>query len=248
MDVLNTATPPAAEATVSAAPDGIRYALDANTAGAVADFDQLSDAATVETLAEAINPADLGTRFDLAAAYGDLPGGIRSPVTPYIALVVNANRPPLDNPLFADALRQALDPSAIITALNLAGASVDFSGTGDRAAVRSALANAGWPDGVAVRLGHSAVPGAQVIAEQLRAFGIRAEVTAVGASALLESLNDGSIQIALIAWTSADERQSWVNAVGETNVIDLFSVPISYIATEGLSITFTPGGWPLAEQ
>lgn len=245
VDVLDTPTPLPAE---TAAPAGIRYALDANTTGAVADLAQLAAAAAVETLAGAVNPADLGMRFDLAAAYGDLPGGTRSPVTPHVALVVDTRRPPLDDPLFADALRQALDPPAIITALNLAGASADFSGAGDRAAVRSALANAGWPDGVAARLGYGAAPGAQVIAEQLRAYGIHAEVIALDAAALLSALSDGSIQIALIAWTRADERQSWVNAVGETNVIDLFSVPISYLAVEGLEISFTPAGWPLGRK
>jgi hypothetical protein len=252
VDVLDTPTPPAAaevaETDAPAAAQGIRYALDVNTMGAVAELDQLSAAARVETLAQAVNPADLGTRFDLAAAYGDLPGSTRSPVTPHIALVVNTNHSPLDNPLFANALRQALDPSAIIATLNLVGASADFSGAGNRASVRSALANAGWPDGVAVRLGHSALPGVQIVMEQLRAFGIRAEAVALDAAALTTNLNDGSVQIALIAWVSADERQVWVNAVGAANVIDLFSVPISYIAIEGLSITFTPAGWPLVEE
>src|SRR5262245_16264955 len=54
----------------------IRYALAANTNGLVSDLSLIQASAQIEQLTEAVNPADLGNRYDLVAAYGDLPGSM----------------------------------------------------------------------------------------------------------------------------------------------------------------------------
>src|SRR5512145_2156078 len=117
-------TPPPAvtlEAT-SAAPGVVRYALAANTTGLVADLPLLAASAQVETLTEPVNPADLGLRYDLIAAYGDLPGSARSPVMPHVALIINPAAPPLDNPELVAVIRRSLNPNEMLETLNLPGA------------------------------------------------------------------------------------------------------------------------------
>jgi hypothetical protein len=67
----------------------VRYALAANTEGFAADLELIEAVAQVEQLTHAPRLEDLGNRFDILAAYADLPGGTRSPVVPHVSLVVN---------------------------------------------------------------------------------------------------------------------------------------------------------------
>ncbi|MBC7812066.1 MAG: hypothetical protein H7175_13010, partial [Burkholderiales bacterium] len=63
------------------------------------------------------------------------------------------------------------------------------------------------------------------------------------------ALTDGRASLALIVWTEQSQRANWVTLLGETNVIDLYALPISYQALPELTISrFTPDGWPLPER
>src|SRR5689334_10569755 len=90
--------PTFASAASSANQTIIRYALAPNTNGLVSDLVLIEKATQIEALDTAINPADLGSRFDIAAAYGDIPDGMRSPITPHIALVINPKILPWSDP------------------------------------------------------------------------------------------------------------------------------------------------------
>jgi hypothetical protein len=57
----------------------------------VADIDVISESAQVEQLTEEVNSTEIGTHYDIFAAYGDLPGRTRLPVTPHIALLAYLN-------------------------------------------------------------------------------------------------------------------------------------------------------------
>jgi hypothetical protein len=101
--------------------------------------------------------------------------------------------------------------------------------------LRTDLANTGWPDGFDVRLADSEFPVA--LDEQLGVLGIG--ITRV-------PLADTNRHMMLVMWTTPEDRTEWVQQAGdESLVIDLFAIPISYWAVEGLNITFTPGGWPI---
>jgi hypothetical protein len=57
---------------------------------------------------------------------------------------------------------------------------------------------------------------------------------------------EGWLHLGLITWATADERAGWVNQIGEANVIDLYTLPISYRALPELTIAITADGWPIA--
>lgn len=231
----------------AAAPGIVRYALDANAEGLVADLDSIRLAAQVEQLAGAADPDDLGTRYDIIAAYGDLPGGQRSPVVQQIALVINPALPPTSSARFTAALRRSLGLAAMAAAL-LPGAAAESIETVPTAALRAELANAGWPDGADLTLVYAHAPGASQLAGSLDGFGLVIRLMQVSEAALPAAVEGGQAHLALVAWTTPDERAAWVERVGDTNVADLYSLPIGYLAVPGLNLSFTPSGWPLPQH
>ncbi|MBI5669060.1 MAG: hypothetical protein HZC41_13730 [Chloroflexi bacterium] len=238
------ATPASTAAPTAALPATagvIRYALAANTAGLVADLPLLEQSAQVITLETVVNPADLGSRYDIIAAYGDLPGGQRSPVEHQVALVFNPDLPPTNDNAVVAALKHAVNPTNILTSLALPGAVPQASASVPTRAVREALANAGWPDGFDLTLAVTHAPGAAPLAAALA----RVNVTVRAETVTDAAFASGAAQLALVVWTSPDDRAEWEARIGAANVFPLYTLPISYLAVPGLTISYTPTGWPL---
>ncbi|MDX1991837.1 MAG: hypothetical protein SF029_05585 [bacterium] len=225
-------------------PQPIRYALGMNTLNAVAELSLLESAAQVEQLTAPASAADLGTRFDLIAQYGQQAGWTPSEITPQVALVIDR----LENPVLMDVLRGAVDAQAIVEMLNIPGMVARPTTPLNPADLRAQLANQGRPDGFGLVIGHTFVLGVEQVTRQLETINIETRTVALSEAALLNALEEGSVQAGLFIWTSDDQRAAWQTAFGAENVIDLYSLPISYLAREGLRITFSPGGWPLVEQ
>jgi hypothetical protein len=223
----------------------IRYALAANTEGYMSELSLIQAAAQVEQLTEPINAGELGSRYDIVVTYGDLPDGVHSPVTPHIALVVRPAIPPLDHPFLINILYSSLNPQTIVDTLDIIGAVADKRDPSLPAALRTELANAGWPDGLSLSIAYADTPGALEVANDLEAAGIQARLFPMNQEDMSGAFDEGLIQGALIAWKTPNERTEWVERFGEANVIDLYSIPISYLAIPGMEVTFTPGGWPL---
>jgi hypothetical protein len=114
--------------------------------------------------------------------------------------------------------------------------------------LRQELANAGFPDGFDLTIGHTYTPGALQIAKQFDRIGLITRLLLMDESELMAAFASGQLHLALIAWTTPESRQEWAAHFGEENVIDLYALPISYLASPGLSITFTVNGWPLAAR
>lgn len=229
---LPTPSPPPA----TTAP--IRYALASDTAGTVADMTLLEQAAQVTVLDEAVNPADLGERFDLIAAYGTYPDATPSPVSVNYTLLVNNGLPPLDE--IADHLLQSIDPAVIATTLAIPGIQpFPAENTVSPAALRAELANAGWPDGIDLLLIHDPGIGSDALTAYFAHIGIRLN------PAPWQDTFD-RVDLALVTWTTTDERQKWLDWAGpQSQAIDLFTLPISYWAIPDLTITYSPQGWPV---
>lgn len=223
----------------------IRYALATNADGFVSDLALIQASAQVEQLTEPLNPDDIGNQYDLAAAYGDILGGTRSPIVPQATLILHSSAPPLDNPALLEIVRRSLNTQAIAEAMAIDGITAHNREFDVPARLRTELANAGWPDGLSLRLAYTAVPGAVQVATVLQRAGINAHIVSMNEDDLRIAFDNETIQAALVAWVTREERDSWVDSFGQANVLDLYSIPISYIAAEGLFITFTPGGWPL---
>jgi hypothetical protein len=154
----------------------------------------------------------------------------------------------VDNPLLLNILRRSLNPEIIVSALQMTGAVANTLESLPPMALRTQLANAGWPDGLSLILAYTGTPGVINVAEQLQKAGIQAQLLALAEAEVGSAFEEGRIQAALITWTILEERQDWINRFGNDNVIDLYTIPISYIATEGLKLEFTLGGWPIPAQ
>lgn len=233
---------------VSPTPAPIRYALTQASLGLVPDLDAIQADAQVIELDAPVDPADLGRRYDVVAGYGARENWTVSPTVLHVALIVNRTRPPLDETAIATVMRRALAPQAIVTALGLPGvqpAALQPMSAND---VRIALANAGLPDGFDVRLAAEPVPGAQAVADTLQAAHIGAILSAAAESDFGATLDASAPHLILAGWTNDAGKQVWIARAGEVNVIELYTVPISYLAVEGLQIRYAPGGFPLATR
>ncbi|MBZ0292400.1 MAG: hypothetical protein K8L99_07505 [Anaerolineae bacterium] len=220
-------------------PVAIRYALAANTENHVSDLNLIAAKAEITQLEDTFSAADLGTRFDVIAAYGNWPGAILSPVTPTVSLVINTSVAPFTDESIIPILEASVDPASVLEALAIP-VERSASGGSSPADLRVQLANAGWPDGFERALGHSNPPGVDEIVQQWAAIHITAYPQ------LMTQAEVNPYDLLLVQWSSPDERELWSTIFGATTrVVDLYSLPISYWAVPEVNIEFTPGGWPV---
>ena len=211
-------------------PTPLRYAVapDALPFFSQQDQTQISASAAIIPLDAPPVPSDLGVRYDLVVAVGDLAGGTLAPSPLQIGLVINSALPPLDDPTLVEIIRRTIDPQKIAAALNLPGVQAATEQPEDSTALRNQLANAGYPDGFDVTLAVQIAPGAEVLTQMLKAIGIDARLTT---------------NLSEPAHLTLTSEQT-----GNANVIPLFSLPINYSAVAGLKISFTPDGFPIAQK
>lgn len=226
----------------------IRYALMPGTSERLPDYALIAASAQVELLTQPPSDEAIGQDFDIVAGYGERAGWELSPMLARAALVFNPALPPFDNPAVISVVREAVNPQPIVTALAIPGLEPAPRESPSLADTRAALANEGWPDGFDVHAASEPIPGNTVLAAQLGRFGINAEFALLPREELEAAFDMGRLHIALVTWAAEEERQAWVSRVGAENVIDLYTLPISYIAADGLNITFTQGGWPIAAR
>ncbi len=224
----------------------LRYALDANTQYGVAELAALQAAAQVEQALTPLDAAQLGARFDVAAAYGEAAGWQRGDITPRVMLVINPE-PPF-SPEIATLILAGLDAQPIVDSLGFDGALALTPPQMSPALIREDLANRGLPDGLALVMGVAAVPGVDAVQEQLRLLNIRTRAETLTTDDIYAALSNGRIRIALVTWTTQDDAETWRELVGERYVRDLYSLPIRNIAAPDVIIDFTPGGWPLPSR
>lgn len=225
-------------------PEPIRYALAPNTQAVVADLELIRASAQVEQLTEEANPAELSNRFDIIVTYGQIPGWTQSATPVTVALVIN----PLNDPDLEAILQSSINPDPIVEQIAIEGATARTVQTTPPGDLRTQLANLGRPDGFSLIIGHSFVPGTEQVADQLRTINITSRLEVFSHDRLFDALTNGDIPLGLLTWTTPEQRDQWITAFGTENVIDLFTLPVSYLATPDLTISFTPGGFPLAER
>ncbi len=223
--------------TFPTAPPPLRYGIGANAAGYIDDIANIEAQAIIHYLPDSGNLAALGEQVDIIVAFGDWGGWERSPITPFVGLVINQRIAPFNNPELAHMLAQTIDGWTIVEQLTISGA---FGLTNETIPVRDGrvqLANNGWPDGVTITLGHLPIPGIEQIIEQMNTYGIEVQLQSFqDTEAVLAALANDRLQAAVIMYDGQQAPQE---------VIPLYGLPISYIAIENLNITFTSNGWPL---
>ena len=222
---LPTLAPPSPTA---GTPAPLRYAVAPDALPYLTDEDRslISASAQLIPLDSAPAAADLGTRYEIVVALGDLPDGTRTDSPLQIDLRINSSLPPLDNPTLADILRRAIDPQKIVSSLAFPGIQAVSAAPSDVLSIRTDLANAGYPDGFDLTI--AAAPAAAALAQLLDAVGIETRV---------------------VASVSEPTHLSFVSGQPPPdNALPLYTLPISYRAVDGLNITFTPNGFPIAQQ
>ena len=116
------------------------------------------------------------------------------------------------------------DPALVEIVGHAANASADAP------TLRRDLANAGYPDGFDLTLASRYAPGADALEQQLNALNLQTRIT---------TNPDEAAHLILTTAPTESEAQ---------NAISLLTIPIHYRTIEGLSITFTPSGYPIAER
>lgn len=225
----------------------IRYALADNTRNVPIDYATLGTALQIVQLDAPADAATVGSMYDIIVAYGDLPGGTRSPTMHHMMLVIN---PALiiNEPAVLEVLRHIVNPAAITAVLNAPGTEPAAFPSITASAARLELANAGRPDGIDLLVGYSGMPGGLIASEQLRAAGFNVRLLLLEVDQLADALREGQLHVALIHWTQPEEHAAWVAQFGEANVIELFTLPISYLAVPEIQVTFNREGWPVVSR
>jgi hypothetical protein len=228
---------PATATPIPGNPAALRYALAPNTVGSVADLGLLESRAEVIQFNEPINPDEIGTQFDLIAAYGSYADASPSPIQVTVSIILNTTLAPLDDPVLANVLQRSLDTSALAAFINIPGIQAVPHDSPPTAALRAELANAGWPDGLDFSLAYENVIALNALQALWQA--LHSQINPFP----LQNLR-GETHLILFAWSTPDQRTAFTEQFSGV-AIDLLTVPISYWAAPGLQIDYSPQGWPL---
>jgi len=244
-----TSTPAPENTAEAAAPAaaGLRYGIAPNMQGSILALAALEATGEIIPLAD-LESSALGRDYEMLIAYGALEGWQQSPVIPTVTLLLNVNAPPLNDNAVADLIGRSLNPAQIVDQTGISGFNPAALEALAPLQFRTDMANAGHPDGLALVLGHTFIPGAMTIAQQWAQVNIETRVLARAEAEIAAQFESGDMQLALIAITSPEQRREWTARLGERSVIALYTMPISYQVVEGLPITFTPDGLPIVER
>ncbi|MGQ9887800.1 MAG: hypothetical protein ACUVSX_04850 [Aggregatilineales bacterium] len=218
----------------------VRYALGASAA-ALANEPPFRSR-SVAVLEGTPDPALLGERYDIAADFGLFAGATAAPLAACVSLVINTALAPLDAAPVAEVVRSAAVSTDTLSAAP--GAQSLATPAPSLAALRTQLANAGWPDGFNVAAAAPPVPGVDRVLAALSALGIEIR-PALTAFISPETWGEDRLHLGLIVWHAAETRERWAALAGADNVVDLYTLPFGYIAAPDLELVFTPEGWPL---
>lgn len=210
-------------------PEIVRYGLLPNAA-AYAPLDIIEGTgAQVDVLTET---SDF-TAYDILAGYGLFTDWTEVPTQARVSLAIDITRPPLDTPDIAAIVRHAAQPREVLAGLDIPGAQPLTAGD-DSAALRQQLANAGYPDGFTLYGTADSAPGTDAL---LRQFS--------DANIIIRPTTSAYPHLRVNVWHEAGTRATLTETYGEENVIDLYTLPISYRAAPDLDVTFTADGWVL---
>lgn len=238
------ATPIAAIISLTATPEPtsisipeLRYGI----AGNIAPF--IGDMGTIPF--EILGADSAVTDFDLVVAYGIYDGWQQAPQAHRVSLAINPNLPPLDNQTIRDLIPGIINSQAIVDSLNIPGTqqTTELS-TESATLIRTTLANTGYPDGFQLTMAIENIPAVDVLVSQFASLSMDIRLIELRDGVLLDN------QAHLILFMSANdsERAEWLSQAGEDNIIDLWTLPISYLNNGGVSVEFTENDIPIPAQ
>jgi hypothetical protein len=241
IDIVPTSASTAVPGAAQAQP--IRYAIEATTQMLIPpdDYTAIAANAEVQTVVAPLLETDLGAHYDIVLALGDLANSSHAPEPMTIALFMNTALSPLDDSSLADVIHRRIDTEALVASLGFPGAAALPHTSEPVQALRTSLANLGLPDGFALRLGVLGAPAAEALAAQLATINVDVSINAITADN-----TEGLERFHLVLFSRA--LGGLVPEAAPENVIELYTIPISYRAVPELTVEFTAGGFPLARR
>ncbi|MCL4253312.1 MAG: hypothetical protein KJ043_06000 [Anaerolineae bacterium] len=213
----------------------IRYGIDPS----LGTIPLLMDTTYTQIVSQTpITLTDLDVTYDLAIRLGDAEGWSRLPNPITIGVIL---RPSYE---FADLIWRTIDPPEWIDTIGINGALPLHDGATPSTILRTDMANLGKPDGFTLNMGIQGFISEAQIQTQLGALFIETRPIALSTENRMELLTNGAIDMMLVSWLTETEKIEWVNLVGETNLLPLFTVPMSYIASSKLAVTLSENGLP----
>ena len=231
--VTETNTP---EPTAISIPD-LRYGIAGNIAPYIGDMGTIpydilgSDSAISD--------------FDLVVAYGIYDGWEQVAQSHRISLAVNPNLMPLNNASISNLIHGVIDIQAIVDSLNIPGSQQTTELSTESAnSIRTTLANNGYPDGFQLTMATENIPAVDVLVNQFASLSIDLRVIELSETVF----EDNQAHLILFMWAQESERAERVSQVGEDNIIDLWTMPISYLNNGAVPVEFTENGIPIPLQ
>lgn len=187
---------------------------------------------------------DFQTPYDLVVVLGKQENLTLAPERITIRLILDTTQPPLDDPEVERLVRSAFDPIRLAEAFAYLSAAPVNEGAEivDPARVRTELANAGYPDGLPITVLVDHLPRSEVLTDILRPFGINIRLISGDDTGSDVQFPSGDANAFLTG-----SNPTWLSQVDAENVINLYSVPISYRAADRIALTFDAQGFPVPQ-
>jgi|GEM_PF-966180 len=233
-DTTETLTPP------------IRYVLGPNSQNMTSIETILATDGLLIPSNSLTQESQLGVDYDVIADYGQISGWQQSPVVPTVSLVINPNLSPLNDDTITNIISNGVDGVRIINQTNISGTIPLAISTIQLSSLKTEFANMGYPDGFQLQMSIAEIPNNQSVITELNNLNIDLNITEATLETIASQLVSNRVHLAVIKWHTVSEKAVWTSAVGENNVIDLYQMPISYLATPNLTITYADNGFPLA--
>ncbi len=213
----------------------VRYGVLPNAA----DYAPLEELGRYRTELEVIDGETDVSQYDVLTGFGVYDGWTEAPVRFNVSLIINTQRPPLDVSEIADVARHAVQIDPVLDVLTIPGTEALFTESWDSNRSKEVLANIGYPDGFTIYASATSLPGTDAIMSGFAAANITVQT--------VQNLST-SPHLQVVGWHANAQRSEWEAEFGRANVIDLYSLPISYNTNGDFVTTFTDDGWVIAAR
>jgi hypothetical protein len=176
------------------------------------------------------------TQFDVMTGFGVYDGWVRTDNAPTISLVINPQLEPFNNADLLALVRESVQIPVVLQ--DIPETEVRYTPAGDTAKNKTALANLGYPNGITIFGKVDSYPGAREILGSMATTNIN----------VLAAQNATAPHLQVIGWDNATLRETYVSEFGAENVIDLYTLPISYYLNGEFLTAFTDDGWVIVSR
>ncbi|MEQ8672673.1 MAG: hypothetical protein RLP44_26090 [Aggregatilineales bacterium] len=215
----------------------LRYGVSVNATNIIPALGSNSE---LVIISEAIDPNQLGSSFDLLLTFGQVDGWTQgTPIT--VSLILLPLQPPELNIIVSDSI----SAQEIIDSLAVFGGTSLYNPARVKTELRDELANMGRPDGFSLSIGYINVPGAEFISSQFSAVNIDTRAEPLSLQDIRNGLQNNMLQIGVVVWSSEDERNSWMTEFPDATLLDLYSLPISYLVVPEYTVEFGTLNFPI---